>query len=182
MILRYKYKKLYYVSNVLVRTNKCFPKYNNQVAVQAQEPRRGARGALGRAGCRNAAHNALPRASLRTSPHSTQYTVSATRRFSDNCRKWYKLVSSTVVNCSVLEQSIILCPYISNWRFVVLATLITNFSSLQNLIYRVICEYEFHRGTSGAETGQRINDVYGGRIAKFQLAKQAPWAVGDTSW
>ncbi|CAF4949334.1 unnamed protein product [Pieris macdunnoughi] len=31
---------------------------------------------------------------------------------------------------------------------------------MENMKYRVIFEYEFHRGTSAAETARRINDVY----------------------
>ncbi|CAG9130688.1 unnamed protein product [Plutella xylostella] len=37
---------------------------------------------------------------------------------------------------------------------------------MENLKYRVIYEYEFHRGTSAAETARRINDVYGDGVAK----------------
>ncbi|CAG9138326.1 unnamed protein product [Plutella xylostella] len=37
---------------------------------------------------------------------------------------------------------------------------------MENLKYRVIYEYEFHRGTSAAETALRINDVYGDGVAK----------------
>ncbi|KAJ0172710.1 hypothetical protein K1T71_011849 [Dendrolimus kikuchii] len=37
---------------------------------------------------------------------------------------------------------------------------------MENLKYRIIYEYEFHRGTSVAKTARRINDVYGGGVAK----------------
>ena len=37
---------------------------------------------------------------------------------------------------------------------------------MENLKYSVIYEYEFHRGTSAAETARRINDVYGDGAAK----------------
>ncbi|CAG9093900.1 unnamed protein product [Plutella xylostella] len=37
---------------------------------------------------------------------------------------------------------------------------------MENLKYRVIYEYEFHRGTSAAERARRINDVYGDGVAK----------------
>ncbi|CAG9136399.1 unnamed protein product [Plutella xylostella] len=37
---------------------------------------------------------------------------------------------------------------------------------MENLKYRVIYEYEFHRGTSAAKTARRINDVYGDGVAK----------------
>lgn len=37
---------------------------------------------------------------------------------------------------------------------------------MENLKYRIIYEYEFRRGTSAAETTRRVNDVYGGRVAK----------------
>lgn len=37
---------------------------------------------------------------------------------------------------------------------------------MENLKYRVIYEYEFHRGTSAAETARRINNVYEGATVK----------------
>ncbi|CAH2103844.1 unnamed protein product [Euphydryas editha] len=67
---------------------------------------------------------------------------------------------------------------------------------MENLKYRVIYEYEFHRGTSSAEMTGMINDVYGRGVAKkkhstflvlmfsfwkFRPAEQAPWTAGDQS-
>nr|BAA23532.1 transposase [Bombyx mori] len=37
---------------------------------------------------------------------------------------------------------------------------------MENMKYRYIYEYQFYRGTSAAETTQRINDVYGAGVAK----------------
>jgi hypothetical protein len=37
---------------------------------------------------------------------------------------------------------------------------------MENLKYRVIYEYKFHRGTSAAEMARRVNVVYGGCVAK----------------
>lgn len=37
---------------------------------------------------------------------------------------------------------------------------------MEKLKYRIIFEYEFHRGTSAAETARRINDVYGEATVK----------------
>ena len=42
---------------------------------------------------------------------------------------------------------------------------------MENLKYRVIYEYEFHRGTSAVETARRINDVYGSRVAKVKIVR-----------
>jgi hypothetical protein len=64
---------------------------------------------------------------------------------------------------------------------------------MENLKYRVIYEYEFHRGTSAAKMARRVNDVYGGCVAKenglflvptfslwiFRPAEQAPWTAGE---
>ncbi|CAG9781943.1 unnamed protein product [Diatraea saccharalis] len=66
---------------------------------------------------------------------------------------------------------------------------------MENLKYRVIYEYEFHRGSSAAKTARMVNDVYGGCIAKensaflvstfsfwkFLPAEQAPWPAVDPS-
>ncbi|CAF4830065.1 unnamed protein product [Pieris macdunnoughi] len=37
---------------------------------------------------------------------------------------------------------------------------------MENLKYRIIYEYEFRRGTSAADKTRRVNDVYGGHVAK----------------
>ncbi|KAJ0171403.1 hypothetical protein K1T71_012953 [Dendrolimus kikuchii] len=37
---------------------------------------------------------------------------------------------------------------------------------MENLKHHIIYEYEFHRGTSAAETARRINYMYGGGVAK----------------
>ncbi|KAJ0183177.1 hypothetical protein K1T71_001153 [Dendrolimus kikuchii] len=42
---------------------------------------------------------------------------------------------------------------------------------MENLKYRIIYEYEFHRGTSATETARRINDVYGGGVAKENIVR-----------
>jgi histone-lysine N-methyltransferase SETMAR len=42
---------------------------------------------------------------------------------------------------------------------------------MENLKYRVIFEYEFHRGTSASETARRINDVYGDGAAKENIVR-----------
>ena len=40
---------------------------------------------------------------------------------------------------------------------------------MENLEYRIIYEYKFHRGTSVAENARRVDDMYGGRIVKYTL-------------
>ncbi|KAJ0170190.1 hypothetical protein K1T71_014118 [Dendrolimus kikuchii] len=42
---------------------------------------------------------------------------------------------------------------------------------MKNLKYCIIYEYEFHRGTSAAETARRINNVYGGSVAKENIVR-----------
>jgi [histone H3]-lysine36 N-dimethyltransferase SETMAR len=37
---------------------------------------------------------------------------------------------------------------------------------MENLKYRVIYDYEFHRGTSAAKTSGRVNGVYSSCVAK----------------
>ncbi|CAH2241261.1 jg3322 [Pararge aegeria aegeria] len=37
---------------------------------------------------------------------------------------------------------------------------------MENLKYRVIYVYEYHRGTCTAETAQRVNEIYCGGVAK----------------
>ena len=42
---------------------------------------------------------------------------------------------------------------------------------MEDLIYRVIYEYEFYHGTSATETARRVNGVYGDSVAKENIVR-----------